>query len=43
MNIQDVILGLLCEKPQSGYEIKRHFEEYFSFSLMLATALSTQP
>jgi DNA-binding PadR family transcriptional regulator len=31
MNIQDVILGLLSKKPQSGYEIKRHFEEYFSF------------
>ncbi|OKQ00357.1 PadR family transcriptional regulator [Paenibacillus sp. P46E] len=31
MNIQDVILGILCKKPHSGYEIKRHFEEYFSF------------
>lgn len=31
MNIQDVILGLLSEKPHSGYDIKRHFEEYFSF------------
>lgn len=31
MNIQDVILGILSEKPHSGYEIKRHFEEYFSF------------
>lgn len=43
MNIQDVILGILSEKPHSGYEIKRHFEEYFSFSLMPATAPSTQP
>jgi DNA-binding PadR family transcriptional regulator len=31
MNIQDVILGLLSRKPCSGYEIKRHFEEDFSF------------
>lgn len=31
MNIQDVILGILSEKPHSGYDIKRHFEEYFSF------------
>ncbi|MNI54784.1 Transcriptional regulator PadR-like family protein [compost metagenome] len=31
MNIQDVILGLLNEKPHSGYDIKRHFEEDFSF------------
>lgn len=31
MNIQDVILGLLSKQPYSGYEIKRHFEEYFSF------------
>lgn len=31
MNIQDVILGILNKKPHSGYEIKQHFEEYFSF------------
>lgn len=31
MNIQDVILGLLSKEPHSGYEIKRHFEEHFSF------------
>ncbi|MFC3749122.1 helix-turn-helix transcriptional regulator [Paenibacillus sp. GCM10012306] len=31
MNIQDVILGLLSKEPHSGYEIKRHFEEDFSF------------
>lgn len=31
MNIQDVILGILSKKPCSGYEIKRHFEEDFSF------------
>lgn len=31
MNIQDVILGILSKKPHSGYEIKQHFEEYFSF------------
>ncbi|MDO3412196.1 helix-turn-helix transcriptional regulator [Saccharibacillus sp. CPCC 101409] len=31
MNAQDVILGLLSEQPRTGYEIKRHFEQFFSF------------
>ncbi|MCL6459001.1 MAG: PadR family transcriptional regulator [Gorillibacterium sp.] len=31
MNIQDVILGLLSKRSFSGYDIKHHFEEYFSF------------
>ncbi|MNB68719.1 Transcriptional regulator PadR-like family protein [compost metagenome] len=31
MNTQDVILGLLCKEPRSGYDIKQHFEQYFSF------------
>lgn len=31
MNIQDVILGILSKKPHTGYEIKQHFEDSFSF------------
>lgn len=31
MKIQGVILGILNSGPHSGYEIKRQFEERFSF------------
>ncbi|MBP3962939.1 PadR family transcriptional regulator [Paenibacillus lignilyticus] len=31
MKIQGVILGILNSGPHSGYEIKRYFEERFSF------------
>ncbi len=31
MNIQDVILGFLCEKPMSGYDIKQMMEKSVSY------------
>lgn len=31
VNIQDVILGFLCEKPMSGYDIKQKMEDSVSY------------
>ncbi|MFD2444898.1 PadR family transcriptional regulator [Bacillus sp. CGMCC 1.16607] len=33
MNLQDVILGFLCEKPMTGYEIKQQMENSVGFFL----------
>jgi DNA-binding PadR family transcriptional regulator len=31
MNLQDVILGFLCERPRTGYEIKQQMENSVGF------------
>lgn len=41
MTGQDVILGILAVEPKSGYDIKKKFEDLFSYFLMRATARFT--